>query len=161
MVPLWQSVLSGLLIGSEGKINGSVGVCLKIKGDKFMQSVSYTDIRHSVLDSFYSNLVSKPETDLTYDKALDYVTYSFEVGFSDVEMFVIDFVVYVLCSDFKVSEELSLILERKLLTIIKSKDFDCLIFQIKQGEDDRTDLLADMCIKGLISQEKMNSLLEK
>jgi hypothetical protein len=60
-----------------------------------------------------------------------------------------------------VSEELSLILERKLLTIIKSKDFDCLIFQIKQGEDDRTDLLADMCIKGLISQEKMNSLLEK
>ena len=161
MVPLWWSILSGLLIRLESELASSVGVYLKIQGDEFMQSVSYTDIRHSVLDSFYSNLVSKPETDLTYDKALDYVTYSFEVGFSDVEMFVIDFVVYVLCSDFKVSEELSLILERKLLTIIKSKDFDCLIFQIKQGEDDRTDLLADMCIKGLISQEKMNSLLEK
>lgn len=134
---------------------------LKVQEDKSMQTISYTDVRHNILDSFYANLVSKPEIDLPYDKALDYVIYDFEAGFSEVEMFMIRFVVYVLCSDFKVSKELSLILEKKLLAIINSKDFDRLIRQVTEGDDDRTDLLSDMHIKGLITQEKMDSLLER
>lgn len=123
--------------------------------------ISFIDIRHDVLDSFYKNLVSKPVTDLPYDKALDYVLYDFESGFSDIENFIINFVVYVLCSDFKVSKELSLILERNLLAIIQSKDFDCLVGQVKEGQDEREELIIGLCMKDLISQERMDSLLKR
>lgn len=126
-----------------------------------MKDVSFVEIRHDVLDSFYANLVSKPVTDLPYDKALDYVLYGFESGFSEIENFIVDFVVYVLCSDFKVSKELSLILERNLLAIIQSKDFDCLVGQVKEGQDEREELIIGLCMKDLISQERMDSLLKR
>ena len=125
-----------------------------------MQTISYTEIRHSVLDSFYANLISKPVTDLPYDKALDYVMYGFESGFSEIENFIVDFVVYVLCSDFEVSKELSFILEKNLLAITQSKDFDRFIFQVIEGQDEREELIIDLCMKDLISQEKMDSLLK-
>lgn len=123
--------------------------------------ISFIDIRHDVLDSFYKNLVSKPVTDLPYDKALDYVLYDFESGFSDIENFIINFVVYVLCSDFEVSKDLSLILEKNLLDVTQSKDFDRLIDQVKSGQDEREELIIGLCMKDLISQDRMNSLLKR
>lgn len=123
--------------------------------------ISFIDIRHDVLDSFYANLVSKPVTDLPYDKALDYVLYDFESGFSDIENFIINFVVYVLCSDFEVSKDLSLILEKNLLDVTQSKDFDRLIDQVKSGQDEREELIIGLCMKDLISQERMDSLLKR
>lgn len=125
-----------------------------------MKDVSFVEIRHDVLDSLYTNLVSKPVTDLPYDKALDYVLYDFESGFSDIENFIINFVVYVLCSDFEVSKDLSLILEKSLLAITQSKDFDRLIDQVKSGQDEREELIIGLCMKDLISQDRMNSLLK-
>jgi hypothetical protein len=126
-----------------------------------INKISFIDIRHDVLDSFYTNLVFKPVTNLPYDKALDYVLYGFESGFSEIENFIVDFVVYVLCSDFDASKELSLIIERNLLAIIQSKDFDCLVGQVREGQDEREELIIGLCMKNLISQERMDSLLER
>lgn len=124
-----------------------------------MGSVSYSNLRHMVLDTFYSYLISKPELNLTYEQVLGHVTYEFECGFSKIEVFIVEFIVYILCSDFKVSKELSNTLKKKLSHTIESSEFDGLIYQVDAGDDDRTELLSDMFIVGLITQEKMLSLI--
>lgn len=115
--------------------------------------VSYIEIRHMVLDSFYSYLLDKPKGANGYESILGYTLYDFETGFSDIEVFIIDFVVYVLCHDFPESQDLAKTLKKSLLKRI-DYDFAGFIRQIKPGIDDREEFLADVYSMGLISEQR-------
>ncbi|WP_127891450.1 hypothetical protein [Psychrobacter sp. FDAARGOS_221] len=84
---------------------------------------------------------------------MGYTLYDFETGFSDIEVFIIDFVVYVLCQDFADSQDLAKTLKKSLLERI-DYDFAGFIRQIKPGIDDREEFLADLYSMGLISEQR-------
>lgn len=58
------------------------------------------EFRLDVLDDFFLCLVNKPKADISYDEVLEYVDYYYEEDFSEIESFLVSFVLYVLCGKF-------------------------------------------------------------
>ena len=121
-----------------------------------MNKVSYLDFRLNVLDDFFLCLANKPKVNLTYEEALGYVSYNFESGFNEVENFIVDFVLYVLCSNFEFNRNLSKVLNKRLSKVINSDHFKEIIRQIDTSDKDA--LLHDLYLSKLISKEQRDFL---
>ena len=121
-----------------------------------MKKISYMDFRLDVLDDFFLCLVDKPKVDISYDEVLGYVDYHYEEGFSEIESFLVCFVLYVLCGKFDVTSSLSKTLKKNLLTHIDSQDFGSFIRQVV--DEDRNNLFHDMYLVGLISKDMRDNL---
>lgn len=122
-----------------------------------MTNISYVDFKLDILDNFFLRLVDKPKEGLRYDEVLDYVSYDFESGFSEIECFVVDFVLYVLCSNLEVARELSQILRSKLLRVINAGNFKDLVRQVSYEE--RENFLHDIYLVDLITKNERDSLV--
>ena len=114
------------------------------------------DFRLDVLDDFFLCLVNKPKTDISYDGVLGYVDYHYEEGFSEIELFLVSFVLYVLCGKFDVTSSFSKTLKKNLLNQIESQDFRNFIRQVV--DEDRNNLFHDMYLVGLISKDMRDNL---
>ena len=122
-----------------------------------MKIVSYMDFRLDVLDDFYLCLVQNKNS-LSYEEVLYQVSYNFESGFSDIEVFLVDFILYILCNGLKSTHNFAEKLEKNLFKTVNSEFFRSLLRQII--EKDRGNLLHDLYLAKLITKEKWDNVLK-
>jgi len=72
-----------------------------------MNKINYDDLKLGILDDFYQEMLNHGhQCDVQYETVLGHLIYEYEEGFSNVEIIIIEFVIYVIAGKF-ISEKLS------------------------------------------------------
>ncbi|KAB1857816.1 hypothetical protein F4W09_03480 [Acinetobacter tandoii] len=116
-----------------------------------MNKINYDDLKLGVLDDFYQEMLNHGhQCDVQYETVLGHLIYEYEEGFSNVEIIIIEFVIYVIAGKF-ISEKLSEKLRSDLADKLNKVEFKLLLKLL--DFDDKTNFLHDLFLLKFIDEE--------
>lgn len=116
-----------------------------------MNKINYDDLKLGVLDDFYQEMLNHGhQCDVQYETVLGHLIYEYEEGFSNVEIIIIEFVIYVIAGKF-ISEKLSEKLRSDLADKLNKVEFKLLLQLL--DFDDKTNFLHDLFLLKFIDEE--------
>ncbi|MDM1760237.1 hypothetical protein [Acinetobacter sp. 251-1] len=121
-----------------------------------MNKISYEDLKLGVLDDFYQEMLNHGhQCNVQYETVLGHLIYEYEEGFSNVEIIIIEFVIYVIAGKF-ISEKLSEKLRSDLVDKLNKVEFKLLLQLL--DFDDKTNFLHDLFLMKFINEETRDKL---
>ncbi|MEQ1309471.1 hypothetical protein [Acinetobacter bereziniae] len=121
-----------------------------------MDKLSYNDLRLGVLDDFYQEMLNHGhQYNAQYETVLGHLIYEYEEGFSNVEIIIIEFVIYAIAGKF-VSEKVSKRLRDDLVEKLNTVEFKLLLNVL--SFEDKTNFLHDLLLLNFIDQDTRNHL---
>jgi len=116
-----------------------------------MNKINYDDLKLGILDDFYQEMLNHGhQCDVQYETVLGHLIYEYEEGFSNVEIIIIEFVIYVIAGKF-ISEKLSEKLRSDLADKLNKVEFKLLLQLL--DFDDKTNFLHDLFLLKFIDEE--------
>ncbi|AMW79371.1 hypothetical protein AMD27_10995 [Acinetobacter sp. TGL-Y2] len=116
-----------------------------------MDKISYDDLRLGVLDDFYQEMLNHGhQCNIQYETVLGHLIYEYEEGFSNIEIIIIEFVIYVIAGKF-VSEKVSDKLRGDLADKLNKVEFKLLLQLL--DFDEKTNFLHDLFLLKFIDEE--------
>ena len=116
-----------------------------------MNKINYDDLKLGILDDFYQEMLNHGhQCDVQYETVLGHLIYEYEEGFSNVEIIIIEFVIYVIAGKF-ISEKLSEKLRSDLADKLNKVEFKLLLKLL--DFDDKTNFLHDLFLLKFIDEE--------
>ena len=121
-----------------------------------MSRISYNDLRLGVLDDFYQEMINYgQQCYVQYESIIGHLIYEYEEGFSNVEIIIIDFAIYVIAGKF-VSEKISNKLRDDLVNKLNTVEFKLLLKLL--DFDEKTSFLHDLFLLKFIDEETRDNL---
>ncbi|MBJ9902310.1 hypothetical protein [Acinetobacter bereziniae] len=121
-----------------------------------MDKLSYNDLRLGVLDDFYQEMLNYGhQYNAQYETVLGHLIYEYEEGFSNVEIIIIEFVIYAIAGKF-VSEKVSKRLRDDLVDKLNTVEFKLLLNVL--SFEDKTNFLHDLLLLNFIDEDTRNHL---
>lgn len=121
-----------------------------------MDKISYGDLRLGVLDDFYQEMLNHGhQSNAQYETVLGHLIYEYDQGFSNVEIIIIEFVIYVIAGKF-VSEKVSNKLRDNFVDKLNTVEFKLLLNVL--SFDDKTNFLHDLFLLNFIDEDTRNHL---
>ena len=122
-----------------------------------MNKVSYDDLRLGVLDDFYQEMLNHGhQCNVQYETVLGHLIYEYEEGFSEVEIIIIEFVIYVIAGKF-VSEKIRNKLRDDFFYKLNTVEFKLLLNILSFY--DKTSFLHDLYLLKFIDNEDRDKLM--
>lgn len=116
-----------------------------------MNKINYDDLKLGILDDFYQEMLNHGhQCDVQYETVLGHLIYEYEEGFSNVEIIIIEFVIYVIAGKF-ISEKLSEKIRSDLADKLNKVEFKLLLQLL--DFDDKTNFLHDLFLLKFIDEE--------
>jgi len=116
-----------------------------------MNKINYDDLKLGILDDFYQEMLNHGhQCDVQYETVLGHLIYEYEEGFSNVEIIIIEFVIYVIAGKF-ISEKLSEKLRSDLADKLNKVEFKLLLQLL--DFDDKKNFLHDLFLLKFIDEE--------
>lgn len=116
-----------------------------------MNKINYDDLKLGILDDFYQEMLNHGhQCDVQYETVLGHLIYEYEEGFSNVEIIIIEFVIYVIAGKF-ISEKLSEKLRSDLADKLNKVEFKLLLKLLDFY--DKTNFLHDLFLLKFIDEE--------
>lgn len=116
-----------------------------------MNKINYDDLKLGILDDFYQEMLNHGhQCDVQYETVLGHLIYEYEEEFSNVEIIIIEFVIYVIAGKF-IYEKLSEKLRSDLADKLNKVEFKLLLQLL--DFDDKTNFLHDLFLLKFIDEE--------
>lgn len=116
-----------------------------------MNKINYDDLKLGILDDFYQEMLNHGhQCDVQYETVLGHLIYEYEERFSNVEIIIIEFVIYVIAGKF-ISEKLSEKIRSDLADKLNKVEFKLLLQLL--DFDDKTNFLHDLFLLKFIDEE--------
>lgn len=121
-----------------------------------MDKLNYDDLRLGVLDDFYQEMLNLGhQCNAQYETVLGHLIYEYEEGFSNVEIIIIEFIIYAIAGKF-VSEKVSKRLRDDLVDKLNTVEFKLLLNVL--SFEDKTNFLHDLLLLNFIDEDTRNHL---